>query len=214
MAPARCFLAVPPPAELIEVLGRIDRPARSGLRWTPPEQWHVTLAFFASVEPAELTSVLDRAGPGLPAPIMARAGPRPSVLGGRVWMVPVAGLDGLAGAVAAVTGDLTGAAGPIGGGGRGGATGLGGSIEASGAIGAGGAIEAGGDGGAGGAGGERPFRGHLTLARARHPEALRGLAPPPIHVEWTVSEVVAFRSELGPTGARHHPQGRWLLGPR
>lgn len=59
----------------------------------------------------------------------------------------------------------------------------------------------------------RPFTGHLTLARARQPKALRGLPAPRIRLRWGVKEVVAFRSELLPHGARHHVLGRWPVGP-
>jgi 2'-5' RNA ligase len=62
--------------------------------------------------------------------------------------------------------------------------------------------------------GRRPFRGHLTLARARRPQALRGLPRPEVGADWPVDRVVAYRSELGHDGARHHLLGRWPLTAR
>jgi 2'-5' RNA ligase len=54
---------------------------------------------------------------------------------------------------------------------------------------------------------ERPFRAHLTLARAARPTDLRGAiaaldaaGPSP---EWTASEVVLFESDTRPDGAVH-----------
>jgi len=58
----------------------------------------------------------------------------------------------------------------------------------------------------------RPYRGHLTLGRLRgrrFPDA-SDLAPPPAPLP--VREVVLFRSELGPDGARHTPLAQLPLG--
>ena len=120
----------------------------------------MTLRFFAAIDPDELLEAVDRAV--LPPAPMARAGPAPTALSNRVWVLPVAGLDELADAV-----------GPD----------------------------------------PRPFHGHLTLARARRPGALRDLPRPPVDVSWTVGHIVAMRSELLPSGAVHHELGRWSLPP-
>jgi 2'-5' RNA ligase len=53
---------------------------------------------------------------------------------------------------------------------------------------------------------DRPFFGHLTLARARrgaHPAALRRL--PPVHVSgaWPVTEVTVVASRTGGSGSRY-----------
>ncbi len=169
---ARCFVAVLPPPPLVEALTVLDRPARAGLRWTPAEQWHVTLRFLAAVDPDRLVAAVP-VGPegGLSGgqPVRARWGPRPGALGGGVWVIPVRGLEDLAAAVATATAQL--------------------GIPAE----------------------QRAFRGHLTLARARRPEALEGLARPELTGDWLVEEVVAYRSELGAAGARHHLLGRWPL---
>lgn len=119
------------------------------------------MRFLAAVDPGELLDILDRAN--LPPAPTATAGPAPTALSNRVWVLPVAGLDGLAQAVGSDT---------------------------------------------------RPFRGHLTLARARRPGALRGLPAPPIAITWAVDHIVAMRSELRPTGAVHTELGRWNLSAR
>jgi RNA 2',3'-cyclic 3'-phosphodiesterase len=59
---------------------------------------------------------------------------------------------------------------------------------------------------------ERPFRAHLTLGRVRDrrfPD-VAGLAVPAEEV--AVDEVVLYRSELAPTGARYSPLERLALG--
>ena len=51
MSDMRVFVAVDPPAEVVDDLdGFLEarRDAGDGLRWTPPSQWHLTLAFMAA----------------------------------------------------------------------------------------------------------------------------------------------------------------------
>lgn len=63
---------------------------------------------------------------------------------------------------------------------------------------------------------QRPFRPHLTLARARG--SARGRRPDPDGAggEWNewASEVVLFRSQLGPAGARYTALASFPLGGR
>ena len=127
----------------------------------------MTLRFLPAVDLERLISAV--AGLDWREPLTAHAGPAPATLSRHVWMLPVAGLDGLAAAVQSLTADLD---------------------EEQG----------------------RPFRGHLTLARARHPKGLKGLPVAPVSVRWPVREIVAFRSELLPGGARHELIGRWVIG--
>ncbi|MGH7588078.1 MAG: 2'-5' RNA ligase family protein, partial [Gemmatimonadota bacterium] len=63
---------------------------------------------------------------------------------------------------------------------------------------------------------ERPFTAHLTLGRAKGArvaapsvEAVRGWRPET--GEETMEELVLYRSELGPAGARHEPLARHPL---
>ncbi|MFP5347177.1 MAG: RNA 2',3'-cyclic phosphodiesterase [Actinomycetes bacterium] len=63
------FVAVVPPAAVLEALGEHLAAVRRDdgrlmqvpqLRWTPPDQWHVTLAFLAAVPGAVLPDLTDR----------------------------------------------------------------------------------------------------------------------------------------------------------
>ena len=104
----RLFVAVRPPPEVVAALAALFRPERPGLRWTPPEQWHVTLRFFGPVDAeqveAALRGVAEAARAEPPAP--ARLGPEVGRFGRRVLHVPVAGLESLAAAVVARTVDV------------------------------------------------------------------------------------------------------------
>jgi 2'-5' RNA ligase len=60
----------------------------------------------------------------------------------------------------------------------------------------------------------RPFRGHITLARARHPKALSGLTRSPVAARWSVTEITLVRSDLQPEGARYEVLDRWSLPGR
>jgi 2'-5' RNA ligase len=176
----RLFVAVWPPPELLETLEGLERPEVKGLRWTTQEQWHVTLRFLGSVaeedvEPvvAMLDGVAVAPGSELARPVVAVAGPKPKTLGRAVWMLPVTGLEGLAGVVDRVL-----------------------------------------DSGSGPWAQERDagrFNGHLTLARARRPSAVRGLPVPAISSTWTVHEVTLVNSTLHPHGARYEVIERWRL---
>lgn len=64
---------------------------------------------------------------------------------------------------------------------------------------------------AGGEGSGRVFNGHLTLARAKTPRALRGLPTPPFHAAWHVREVTLVHSTLDPAGARYEIVQTWGL---
>ncbi len=71
----------------------LPRPEAEGLRWTTPDQWHVTLRFFGEADPA----VAKRALSGFTAaPPLARLGPETGRFGRRILHVPVVGLAELA----------------------------------------------------------------------------------------------------------------------
>jgi 2'-5' RNA ligase len=57
----------------------------------------------------------------------------------------------------------------------------------------------------------RRFRGHLTLARARHPGSLVGLLSAEIGGAWTVDALTLVASHLHPDGARYEVIERWPL---
>jgi RNA 2',3'-cyclic 3'-phosphodiesterase len=97
----RLFVAAWPPPEVVEVIERqVPRPPRPGVRWVPPENWHVTLRFLGRADPEEAASAL---GSLVAEPAMAEVGPAVAALGRSVVCLPVAGLDALAAAVRTAT---------------------------------------------------------------------------------------------------------------
>src|SRR6185437_9701639 len=76
---ARLFVALVPPADaLAELAAAVEAlPETAGLRWTRPEQWHVTLAFLAEVDDRAreaLTPRLERVAHRHAPPTLALAG--------------------------------------------------------------------------------------------------------------------------------------------
>jgi len=74
----------------------LRRKDQRGVRFIDPENWHVTLRFFGEAHIDDVEEALE--GIELP-PARATLGPAVDVLGERVLVVPVSGLDALAGAV-------------------------------------------------------------------------------------------------------------------
>ena len=162
----RLFVAVWPSEEVGEALARLPRPEAPGLRWTRPDQWHVTLRFLGESDPDEAAGALaDLAAQSA----VAELGPATRLLGKRIVVVPVDGLDDLAGTVVAAT------------------AGLGEPPE------------------------DRPFTGHLTLARARGPVP-PGTGGTPITGGFPVGEVSLVRSRTLPEGAVYETLERFSLG--
>jgi 2'-5' RNA ligase len=156
---------------VLQALAALPRPAVPGLRWTSPEQWHVTLRFFGEADPAAAREAFGRIGPVGEA--TAVLGPSTGRLGGRVLHAPVQGLEGLAAATVAATA------------------------------------------GVGEPPPERPFAGHVTLARSRHPRGvdLRPLAGAPVAGRWMVRELTLVASRLGgAAGPRYEVVERLPLG--
>ena len=185
----RLFVAVAPPAAVLDDLDVLARPLRTGrqdLRWTSREAWHVTLAFLGQVDEsaaARLLPRLERAARRHRAFSLAfsGAGAFPAATRANVlW----SGLSGDRGALAHLAESV-----------------------------AAGASRAGApppDKG-------RRFQPHLTLARCRMPAdvtelvaALAGYQGPP----WTADRIHLVRSRLGAT---EHPRyatlGSWPLRP-
>ena len=92
----RLFVAAWPSSELCGLLAALPRPAAPGVRYTTPEQWHVTLRFLGDAS-------LREAGDALRQVTFAAAdaivGPAVTRLGKGVVIAPVAGLDAIATAV-------------------------------------------------------------------------------------------------------------------
>ena len=96
----RLFVAVWPPHDVLDLIGSLSRPDVEGLRWTTPDQWHVTLRFFGNVDLDEASAALSSAS----APATTAAlGPETGRFARRILHVPVSGLDGVAQAVVGAT---------------------------------------------------------------------------------------------------------------
>lgn len=167
--PVRLFVAVWPPPDVVEALAaavvRLRGQSGSDLRWTAPEQWHVTLRFLGQADVADASAALHRLTALRPeaAAVAAEIGPATARFGRRVLHVPVGGLNELA----AVTVAATAAVGE--------------PPE------------------------DRPFAGHLTLARARSRRGadLSALAGVAVAGRWEVPEVTLVASSPGRTGTRY-----------
>ena len=93
VAMARLFIAVWPTEEVAEELRTLHRKDQQGVRFVPPDNWHITLRFLGDVHADDVAEAL--AGAELPA-CRARLGPAVDVLNERALVVPVAGIDDLA----------------------------------------------------------------------------------------------------------------------
>ena len=63
--PLRLFVAVDVPDDVRDALAAVVAPLRElirGARWTPPENWHMTLKFLGSVPPTSLDAVINAVG--------------------------------------------------------------------------------------------------------------------------------------------------------
>jgi 2'-5' RNA ligase len=97
----RLFVAVWPPPEVVAALAELPRPALPDVRWTTPDQWHVTLRFLGDVASpddavAALSSVVAPAAEAV-------VGPAVALVGRRILSVPVSGLERVAEAVITAT---------------------------------------------------------------------------------------------------------------
>ena len=99
---ARLFVAVWLPAEAVATVAALDRPPAPALRWTGPGQWHVTLSFLGAVADEAVGEVASGLARLEAEATRAVLGPATRRLGRSLLMVPVAGLDAVAAAVAAV----------------------------------------------------------------------------------------------------------------
>jgi len=85
----------------METLSTLDRSVVSGLRWTTPEQWHVTLRFLGEVDETAARKAFGRLG--VDGSVVAEMRPATGRFGQRVLHVPVAGLEPLAAATVIAT---------------------------------------------------------------------------------------------------------------
>jgi 2'-5' RNA ligase len=107
------FVSVEPSSAVLDQLSSVVATARAssssspggaGVRWAGRDTWHMTLRFLGEVDdPAPVVEALSAAS--LPA-VTAALGPTVDLLGKRVVMVPVTGLDDLAASVVKATAEL------------------------------------------------------------------------------------------------------------
>ncbi|PZS18348.1 MAG: RNA 2',3'-cyclic phosphodiesterase [Acidimicrobiales bacterium] len=108
----RLFVAVWPAPEVVTTLAELPRPGIDGVRWTKPEQWHVTLRFLGEVTDLDgALGALDRIDVAPMVGTVAEMGPATACFGRHVLQVPVEGLDALAAEVLVATGEVGGAPG-------------------------------------------------------------------------------------------------------
>jgi RNA 2',3'-cyclic 3'-phosphodiesterase len=99
----RLFVAVWPADHVIEHVRAIRRHGWEDVRWTPEVNWHVTLQFLGDADPDLVIDAVSAAD--LP-PAIASVGSRPEIMARTSLVLPVTGVDGLAGAVRRATGAI------------------------------------------------------------------------------------------------------------
>jgi 2'-5' RNA ligase len=96
----RLFVAIWPTEEVVRHVRALPRDSWRDVRWTPEENWHITLRFLGEELIESAIEVLT--GVGLPAST-AEVSSQIVHMGARSLIVPVAGVDALAGAVREAT---------------------------------------------------------------------------------------------------------------
>ncbi|MCY3892330.1 MAG: hypothetical protein F4091_08045 [Acidimicrobiales bacterium] len=92
----RLFVAVWPPASVVDELADLPRPSEPGVSWTKPHRLHITLRFLGECDTGEALSTLGAQSFGETSVTL---GPAPEQLGRGVLMLPAAGADELAASV-------------------------------------------------------------------------------------------------------------------
>ncbi|MEO1060015.1 MAG: 2'-5' RNA ligase family protein [Actinomycetota bacterium] len=100
---ARCFVSLRPPSHVVEAVAAECRGEQRGLRWSRPADHHVTLRFFADVDPGQL---IEAVGAVEHEPVDVRGGPALLEIFEGVVALPITGADPLAGSVLDATGHL------------------------------------------------------------------------------------------------------------
>jgi len=100
---ARLYLAVWPPEEVVADLTALHRKDQRGVRFVPPESWHITLRFLGEARPEDVRAALE--GWSMPAATV-RLGPAVDVLAERALVLPATGRDDIAAEVAERTAHL------------------------------------------------------------------------------------------------------------
>jgi len=155
----RLFVAVWPSTEALDAIAAFERPEVRGLRWTTPDQWHVTVRFLGECELDDALGAFRSIAADATDVTM---GPMTGRFGRRILHVPTEGLLSVATATVGATADI------------------------------------------GHPPDQRPFAGHITLARSRRGDTdLRPFTGLPLAGHWTAAELTLVASHLGPGGARY-----------
>jgi len=93
MTTERMFLAVAPPADVIQMIADLPTKALRGVRYTKRSQWHITIKFLGKTDTSAALMALSHLEASA---ANVTLGPAVSLLGKRVVMLPASGLDGLA----------------------------------------------------------------------------------------------------------------------
>ena len=100
---SRLFVAIWPPEHVREHVRALRRADWAGVRWTPEQNWHVTLRFLGEAEPDVVAATLSAAT--LPS-VVATVSSELVMLGSHSVVLPVSGVDELAESVWAATESL------------------------------------------------------------------------------------------------------------
>jgi RNA 2',3'-cyclic 3'-phosphodiesterase len=98
-AVTRLFVAVWPTAPALDHVRSLPRDGWVNVRWTPEDNWHVTLAFLGE---AEIDEVADRLDGGEYPKVTTELEARMRVMGRNSLVIPANGCDALADAVRAL----------------------------------------------------------------------------------------------------------------
>ncbi len=180
----RLFVAVEVPQTARDALARSIaslREQHAALRWIPPANWHLTLAFLGDTPTARRhrARIALQAAARRADPIELTIDGRLGRFADRVLWAAVVSSGGALPALAAGVRDALSAAGL--------------TID------------------------ERPFRAHLTVARAgrgrRIPRVPAWVDGPALPVRWTASTVALVSSQPTNAGSRYRAVATWPLGP-
>ena len=92
----RMFLAVTPPPEVIDLVSDLPTEPLRGVRYTRRKQWHISLRFLGDVN---RQAALDAFAAFEAPQVTINLGDQVELLGTRVVILPVQGLDGTAAAI-------------------------------------------------------------------------------------------------------------------
>lgn len=96
----RLFVAVWPSTEVLDAIAAFERPEVKGLRWTTPDQWHVTLRFMGECDVDDAAVAFRTISSSA---FEVTMGPTTGRFGRRILHVPTEGLLSLATATVAAT---------------------------------------------------------------------------------------------------------------